>query len=193
MVSHWVPHGSADPISRLAWRNTLRCIIVFGSFWVAKITPFLDPNFSPPRGQLAAPSLYPHEESGPNLKSCTWLGVLGPASYPGCPWLYHGSPSHSWERVLFWQFCHHDPTWRPRGVMRPGTLREPAWVKALGSWYSEGIRSVASSLPLIGPDEGSVSEFFELVSIGLKQPSFSHRLLGDNGGAISPTQRGVET
>ena len=34
-------------------------------------TPLLDPNFSPPCGQLAAPYLYAHGEPGPNFKSST--------------------------------------------------------------------------------------------------------------------------
>ena len=43
----------------------------FGSFWVTKMTPFWDPNFTPPCGQLAAPYLSAHEEPRPNSKSCT--------------------------------------------------------------------------------------------------------------------------
>ena len=34
----------------------------YGSFGVAKMTPFWDPNFTPPCGQLAAPYLYAHKE-----------------------------------------------------------------------------------------------------------------------------------
>ena len=40
----------------------------FDSFRAAKETPFWDPNFTPPCGQLAAPSLYGHREPGPNSK-----------------------------------------------------------------------------------------------------------------------------
>ena len=47
------------------------------------MTPFWDPNFTPPCGQLAAPYLYAHEEPGPNSKLYTQMEVLGPASYPG--------------------------------------------------------------------------------------------------------------
>ena len=34
----------------------------FGSFRAAKMTPFWDPNFTPPCGHLAAPYLYAHRE-----------------------------------------------------------------------------------------------------------------------------------
>ena len=66
-------------------------------------------------------------------------------------------------------------------------------MRAPGSSYSKGIGSVASSLPLAGPDEGSILEFFKLISVGLKQPIFSYQLLRDNGGAISLAQSGVVT
>ena len=45
----------------------------FGSFRVAKMTPFWDPNFTPPCGQLAAPYLYAHREPGPNFKLYTQI------------------------------------------------------------------------------------------------------------------------
>ena len=35
------------------------------------MTPFWDPNFTPPCGQLAAPYLYAHREPGPNSKLYT--------------------------------------------------------------------------------------------------------------------------
>ena len=73
----------------------------------------------------------------------------------------------------------------------PGFQREPGWLRAPGSSYSKGIGSVDSSLPLAGPDEGSILEIFELISVWLKQPIFSYQLLGDIGGAISLAQRGV--
>ena len=38
----------------------------FGSFRAAKMTPFWDPNFTPPCGQLAAPYLFSHRKLGPN-------------------------------------------------------------------------------------------------------------------------------
>ena len=47
----------------------------------------------------------------------------------------------------------------------PGPQREPGWVRAPWSSYSKGIESVASSLPLAGPDEGSILEIFELISV----------------------------
>ena len=37
------------------------------------MTPFWDPNFTPPCGQLAAPYLYAHEEPGPNSKLYTQI------------------------------------------------------------------------------------------------------------------------
>ena len=37
------------------------------------MTPFWDPNFTPPCGQLAAPYLYAHTEPGPNFKLCTQI------------------------------------------------------------------------------------------------------------------------
>ena len=45
----------------------------FGSFRTAKMTPFWDPNFTPPCGQLAAPYLYAHREPGPNFKLYTQI------------------------------------------------------------------------------------------------------------------------
>ena len=59
------------------------------------MTPFLDPNFNPPCGQLAAPYLSAHEEPGPNFKvvhldigarscllSCEALAVPWPGEPP---------------------------------------------------------------------------------------------------------------
>ena len=40
------------------------------------------------------------------------------------------------------------------------------------SSYLKGIGSVASSLPLAGPDEGSILEFFELVSVWAETAHF---------------------
>ena len=54
----------------------------------------------------------------------------------------------------------------------PGTQREPGWVRAPGSWYAKGIGSVASSLPLVGPDEGSILEIFELISVWAETAHF---------------------
>ena len=54
----------------------------------------------------------------------------------------------------------------------PGPQREPSWVRAPGSSYSKGKRSVASSLPLAGPDEGSILEFFKLISVWAETAHF---------------------
>ena len=66
------------------------------------MTPFWDPNFSPPCGQLAAPYLYAHVEPGPNFQLWTLIKLLGPASSPlshgGCPG-WAGCP---WECLQFW-------------------------------------------------------------------------------------------
>ena len=45
-------------------------------------------------------------------------------------------------------------------------------MRAPGSSYSKGIASVASSLPLAGPDEGSISEIFELISVWAETAHF---------------------
>ena len=66
--SWWIAYGMADPISKPAWRYTIGGTPSFGSFRAAKMTPFWDPNFNPPCGQLAAPYLYAHVKPGPNLK-----------------------------------------------------------------------------------------------------------------------------
>ena len=54
----------------------------------------------------------------------------------------------------------------------PGPQREPGSVKGPGSSYLRGIGSVASSLPLAGPDEGSTMEFFELTSVWAETAHF---------------------
>ena len=61
------------------------------------MTPFWDPDFGPPCGQLAAPYLYAHREPAPNLKLCTQIYVLGPDSYPVSHWSCSGRASHAWE------------------------------------------------------------------------------------------------
>ena len=45
-------------------------------------------------------------------------------------------------------------------------------MRALESSYSKGIGSVVSSLPLAGPDEGSVLEIFELISVWAETAHF---------------------
>ena len=66
------------------------------------MTPFWDPNFTPPCGQLAAPYLSAHEELRPKFKLYTQILVLGPASYPVSHWPCPGRASHAWERRQFW-------------------------------------------------------------------------------------------
>ena len=65
------------------------------------MTPFWDPNFNPPCGQLAAPYLFAHEEPGPNSKLYTQICVPGPASYLvplAVPWL--GEPRVGMTPIL---------------------------------------------------------------------------------------------
>ena len=57
------------------------------------MTPFWDPNFTPPCGQLAAPYLSAHNEPGPICKLSTQKEFLGPTSYP---------VSHSHRPGQFW-------------------------------------------------------------------------------------------
>ena len=52
--------------------NIIGDTLDFGSFWVTKMTPFWEPNFTPPCGQLAVPYIYASGRTGPYLKSCTW-------------------------------------------------------------------------------------------------------------------------
>ena len=78
--SPWIAYGMAGLISRPAWRYTIGSTPNFGSFRAAKMTPFWDPNFTPPCGQLVAPFLYAHQEPGPNSKFYTQMKVIGPAS-----------------------------------------------------------------------------------------------------------------
>ena len=61
------------------------------------MTPFWDPNFIPPCGQLEAPYLFAHMKRGPNFKLYTEIYVLGPASYPLSHWCCPGQASHAWE------------------------------------------------------------------------------------------------
>ena len=59
------------------------------------MTPFWDPNFTPPWGQLAAPYLHAHDEPEPNFRLYTQICVLGPASYPVSHWPCPGRASHA--------------------------------------------------------------------------------------------------
>ena len=61
------------------------------------MTPFWDPNFTPPCGQMAAPYLIAQEEPGLNFNLCTQIKVLRPASYPVTHWPCPGRASHAWE------------------------------------------------------------------------------------------------
>ena len=45
-------------------------------------------------------------------------------------------------------------------------------MRAPESSYAKGIGSVASSLPLAGPDEGSILEIFELISVWAETAHF---------------------
>ena len=66
------------------------------------MTPFWDPNLTPPCGQLAASYLSAHKDPGPNFTLCTQMEVSGPVSYPVSDWPRPGQASHAWERRKFW-------------------------------------------------------------------------------------------
>ena len=66
-------------------------------------------------------------------------------------------------------------------------------MRAPEDFYFKGIGSGVSPRPLTGPDEGSIVEIFELISVWAETAHFQPQLLGDNGGAISPTQMKVGT
>ena len=55
------------------------------------------------------------------------------------------------------------------------TQREPGWVEGPESLYLMGIGSVASSLPLAGPNKGSILEFFEPISVLAETAHFQVR------------------
>ena len=74
-------------------------------FWLilsSQNDPLLGTQFHPPGGPLAAPSLYAHEGTGPNIRLCTQIEVLGAASYPFGHWPCPGRASHAWELRQFW-------------------------------------------------------------------------------------------
>ena len=71
--SRQIAYGVADLISKLAWRYSIGSTLNFGSFRAAKMTPFWDPNFPLPCGQLADPFLYAHREPGPKSKLYTQI------------------------------------------------------------------------------------------------------------------------
>ena len=63
-------------------------------------------------------------------------------------------------------------------------------MRASGSSYSKGIGSVASSLPLAGPDEGSILEIFELIPVWAETGHFQLPTpRGEWRGHISGTER----
>ena len=95
MDSRLIVYGMPDLISKLVWRYTIGSTPNFGSFRAAKMTPFLDPNFNPPCGQLAVPPVYAHMEPGPNFKLYTQMEALGPVSYPVSHWPRPGRASHA--------------------------------------------------------------------------------------------------
>ena len=69
----WMAYGMADRIFKPAWRYAIGSTPSFGSFRAAKMTPFWDPNFPLPCGQLAAPFLSAHREPGPKFKLYTQI------------------------------------------------------------------------------------------------------------------------
>ena len=50
--------------------------------------------------------------------------------------------------------------------------RKPGWQGASRSFYSKGIGSVAFPLPLAGPNEGSILEISELISVWAETAHF---------------------
>ena len=54
----------------------------------------------------------------------------------------------------------------------PQAQREPGWVKGLKSSYLKSIGSIPPSLPLAGPVERSILEFFELISVWAETAHF---------------------
>ena len=88
-------YGMADLISKPAWRYTIESTPEFLLISAAKMTPFWDPNFTLPCGQLAAPYFYAHGESRPDSKLYTQMEALDPVSYPLSYWPCPGSASHA--------------------------------------------------------------------------------------------------
>ena len=71
--SRSIAYGVADPISKPAWTYTIGSTPEFWLISAAKMTPFWDPNFNPPCGQLAAPFLHAHKEPGPSFRLYTQI------------------------------------------------------------------------------------------------------------------------
>ena len=57
LASRLIAYGVTDPISKPAWRYTIGSTPEFWLISAAKMTPFWDPNFPLPCGQLGAPFL----------------------------------------------------------------------------------------------------------------------------------------
>ena len=74
-----------------------------------------------------------------------------------------------------------------------GPQREPSWVRASKNWYRKGIGSVASSLSLAGPGEGSILEIFELISVWAETAHFQLPTpRGGWGGHISRSEKSLD-
>ena len=93
--SWWIAYGMAYWISKPAWRYTIGSTPEFWLISSSQNDPLLEPNFTHPCGQLAAPYLYAHMEPGLNFKLYTQIAVLGPASYPVCHWPCPDQASHT--------------------------------------------------------------------------------------------------
>ena len=73
----------------------------------------------------------------------------------------------------------------------PGPQREPGLEKAPGSFYLKGIGSTVSSLPLAGPDERSILELSELISVCAETAHFQLPTPREKWrGLISSSERG---
>ena len=57
LASRLIAYGVTDPISKPAWRYTIGSTPELWLISAAKMTPFWDPSFPLPCGQLAAPFL----------------------------------------------------------------------------------------------------------------------------------------
>ena len=69
--SRWIAYGMADLISKPVWRYTIGSTPNFGSFRAAKMTPFLGPQFHPPRVVNWRPHISMPMKSPDQIPSCT--------------------------------------------------------------------------------------------------------------------------
>ena len=92
--SRRIAYGMADPISKPVWRYTIGSTPDFGSFRAAKMTPFWDPNFTPPVWSIGGPiSLCPQGpwtkfqvvHSDMSLRSCHLSCEPSALPWPGEP------------------------------------------------------------------------------------------------------------